>query len=414
MQILTADRKFETRSANPYTPWGSTAPPIPGSGGLSAAGTSVTTESAMQLAAVWGSIALISDSIATLPIRQWKLVAGEARPIDDANEAAVIHQPWPEITQRDFITQGTVSQLLRGNLYGEITARDERFYPAQVRIETPDRVKVTRNRETGVVEVRYGNRLVPPDDVTRAMGLSFPGGIVGLNPIEYMRNLLGLGRATDLYAGAFFSNSAEPRGVIQVKGDLDVNETKALAASWMEAHQGIGNAHLPAVLTGDAEFKPISMSHSDMEFLALMQWGQATIAGYVYRIPPHMFGVQDRSTSWGKGIAEQELGFVRNTLLVWLARWEDLLSSWLPPRQFVTFDLSERLRGDPLQRWQSYQLARVTGVMNAREIRDAEGLPRVDGDQAAMLERYDQPLNSSPMKPQQGDGGDDSIKPTEK
>lgn len=411
MQILTTSRTFETRSAPATATWGSTAPPLPGVGAMSA-GQSVTTETALQSAAVYGSVCLISDSIATLPVRQWKMVNGEPNAMESA---PVIAQPWPEITQRDFITQGTVSQLTGGNIFGKVTARDERLYPSQVQLWSPTRVAVRRDPKTGQPEWHYGNTAVPTDDVTRSMGMSLPGAIVGMNPITCMRQTMGVALAQDAYNSAYYANSAEPRGVIQVEGDLDPNETLALAKSWLQAHQGVGNAHLPAVLTGGATWEAVSMSHADQQFLEMMQFSQATISGFIYRIPPHMLGMTEKATSYGKGIEEQELAFVRNTLLIWLARWEDLMSSWLPPGQFVTFDLSERLKGDALAAWQGAQIARVIGAKSSAEIRSDFKLPKVtDPTQAALLDSFDQPLNSSPVKQLQGDGGDNSGKPTEK
>ena len=410
MQILTAERRFETRSANPLAPWGSTAPPVNGSLGMTASGVTVSQETALQIAAVWGSVSLIADSIATLPIRQYK-ATGDADQAIRTDPSAVIEQPWSEITQRDFIEQGTVSYLLRGNLYGKIVARDEKtLYPSQVQIIQPNHASVRRNPSNGAIDVRYDNELQNPDKVSRSMALSLPGGIIGLNPIEHMRNVMGLARAQDLYAGAFFSNSARPDGVISVKGDLDTAQTKAMANNWLEVHQGINHAHLPAVLTGDATWTPITMSWSDVQFLEMMQFSESVISGRIYRIPPHMLGMVDKDSSWGAGIEQQELGFVRNTLLIWLARWEDLMSSWLPPLQFVVFDLSQRLRGDTLQRWQAWQIARVTGAMNSAEIRKVENLPEVtDPAQVAVLEAYDQPFNSSPVKANLSGGGGDKA-----
>ncbi len=404
MEILTRDRSFEhheTRGANPLLPWGSTVPPTNGSLGQGVAGVTISETTALQLAAVYGSVSLISDAIATLPIRQYKLVQpDEAKQVDPA---PVIQQPWPEDTLRDFTTQGTVSLLVRGNLFGQIVSRDQRLFPETVKLWHPDHVRIRRNR-AGEIEVRYANELIPPDDVTRAKALQIPEGIVGLNPIEYLRNTMGLARAHDLYGAAFFANSARPDGVIELEEDLDPEEAKAMKAQWLESFQGINHAHLPAVLTGGAKFIPIAVSASDAQFLEQMQFTQSLISGMIYRVPPHMIGMVDKDTSWGSGIEQQELGFVRNTLLIWLCRWEDLMTSWLPPRQFVMFDLSHRLRGDALQRWSAYQMARAIGAMNSAEIRKAEGLATVN-DPA--LEAFDQPFNSMPVKPQPpGPGGD--------
>lgn len=401
MQLLTRDHEYvERRNVwNPSQQWGSTVPPTNGmAGGFTSAGVTMSEQHALQLAAVWGSVSLLADTIASLPIKQYKMVAGE--PVE-VPCSAVIEQPWPEITQRDFVTQGTVSMLLRGNLYGLITARDQdSLYPSQVRLVHPDHAKVIRNRQTGQIDVYYHNQLVKdPNNVTRAMALSVPEGLVGLNPIEYMRNSLGMARAQDLMGGAFYANSARPDGVIQVKGDLDPEETRAMVKSWIEAHGGIGNAYLPAILTGDATWQPITMSLADAQFLQQMQYSASTVSGMIYRVPPHMLGMVDKDTSWGAGIEQQEQGFVTNTTGIWLARWEDLLRSWLPPGEFVMFDLSNRLRGDTLQRWTVYQIGRVVGAMNNAQIMKAEGIPLpTDPATLAVLEDYAAPLNSAPMK----------------
>lgn len=407
MQILTNDRQFVTRSANPLQPWGSTAPPTNGQlGGL--LGGHVSERTALQLSAVYGSVSLISDAIATLPIQQWRLVGGEPQRMDPA---PVIQKPWSELDQRDFVTQGTVSMLLRGNLWGKVIGWDDRGNPDQVQLVHPDHARIRRNAK-GALEVRYWGDLVPPDRVTRKMALSVPEGIEGLNPIEYLRNSFGLARSQDLYASQFYSNSARPDGWIGVEDDLDPEEVKEMHDEWLEAHgTAAGRAHSPAILTGGAEFHAITMSMADAQFLEQMQFSESVISGRIYRIPPHMLGMVDKDTSWGAGIEQQELGFVRNTLLIWLCRWEDLMTAWLPARQFVTFDLSQRLRGDTLQRYSAYQIARVIGAMNNAEIRKEEGLPAVtDPEQAAILENYAAPLNSAPVKPTStgGAGGDKS------
>ena len=73
MQIRTAPGRYEYRATltNPNQQWGSTAPPPNSAGGQVSSGVQIRTETALQLAAVWASTALISDSIATLPINQF-------------------------------------------------------------------------------------------------------------------------------------------------------------------------------------------------------------------------------------------------------------------------------------------------------------------------------------------------------
>lgn len=409
MQILTREGTFESRAISGTVPWGDTVPPS--NADLGAAGGQISERTAMQLCAVYGSVSLISEAISTLPIKQWRQVG-----TSDAAEMAVspvIAQPWPEITQMDFIIQGTYSMLLRGNLWGKIASRDpNKLLPQTVQLVHPDHARVRRLPD-GQLEFRYWNDIVQADDVTRAMGISAPEGIKGLSPIEHLRNSFGLARQQDLYANAFFANSARPDGWIGVDEELDDEETERMLLSWLNAHQGVGHSHIPAVLTGGAKFNAVTMSLADVQFLEQMQWSDSRISGQIYRIPPHMLGMVDNDTSWGAGIEQQQIGFVRDTLLPWLRRWEDLMRTWLPSRQFVTFDLSERLRGDSLQRWSGYQIARVIGAMNNEEIRAQESLPAVtDPTAAATLQQYDAPLNSAPVKALSssgaGPGGDEA------
>ena len=244
------------------------------------------------------------------------------------------------------------------------------------------------------------------------MALSGPEDLEGLNPIAHMRATLGLARSQDVYAVDFYRNSARTDGVIEVEDDLDGDETRAMLAAWDESHStASGHGHRPAILTGGATFRPITMNMKDVQFLEQMQFSASVISGMIYRVPPHKLGMVDKTTSWGAGIEQQELGWVADGLLIWLSRWEDLFRTWLPARQFVTFDLSQRLRGDTLQRMSGYQIARVIGVMNGAEVRAAEGLPKVtDPTAAALLEAYDTPFTSSPVKPPSssgvGPGGD--------
>jgi HK97 family phage portal protein len=404
VQIRTPGGGYETRAANPYQPYGSTAPPPPGVDSFG--GIQVNERSALQQVSVWGAVSLISDSIATLPIQQWKLTGDEPKQIDPS---PVIARPWAEIDQIDFVQQGTMSMLLRGNLWGRRIGMDPWGCPEQVQLIHPDHARIRRNTD-GQIEVKYWNDVIPNDQVIHKMALSVPEGIEGLSPISYLRNTIGLARAQDLYANAFFANSARSDGWIGVQDSLDEDEIKAMLAAYLGAHQGINNAFLPLILTEGAEFHPITMSMVDAQFLEQIQLSASDITGKIFRIPPHMLGMVDKDTSWGAGIEQQMLGYVRDCLGIWLRRWEDVMTSWLPPKQFVTFDLSQRLRGDALQRWSAYQIARVIGVMNGAEVRAAEGLPKVtDPTAAALLDAYDTPFTSSPVKPAGGNLGGDKA-----
>jgi len=76
-----------------------------------------------------------------------------------------------------------------------------------------------------------------------------------------------------------------------------------------------------------------------------------------------------------------ELGFTRNTLQDYTGRIESALTMLHPPGQYVSVDMSHRLRGDTLERAQAGSLGVLAGFFtpnDARALFDQPALP--DGD----------------------------------
>ena len=107
-----------------------------------------------------------------------------------------------------------------------------------------------------------------------------------------------------------------------------------------------------------------------------------------------MIGDVDKTTSWGTGIEQQEQGYVTNTLAPWLRRIEDQFTASIPPAVYARFNLEGRLRGDTLQRYQAYTLARNGSWMSPDEIRAREDMPPLPG---GIGEDYFAPLNFAPL-----------------
>ncbi len=393
MSILRTvqQRSMERRGADPRMPWGNSTPPSNGMLGGPVAGTAVNEKTALQVTAVYGSVGVLCDGMSTLPLTLLSDLSPAKR--KKLAPSKLITQPFCEISLIDWLTQFVMSLALRGNFYGQIVERDRNRYPTQIKPIHPDDARVTRLHD-GTIEYRYYGQRVNIDDVFHVRYLSTAGSLVGLNPIEYLRNAIGLARAADLYGGSFFQNSAMPSGVIEVADELDEDETLSLGRAWMQMHQGIGQANLPAVLTGGATFKPISITPEDSQFLASRQFSAGEISGMIFRVPPHMIGIVDRTTSWGTGIEQQESGFIRNTLIAYISRFESAITDLHAPGQYVRFNLSGRLRSDKLIRYQTYALGIMSGLLCSDDCRAEEDLPPLpDG----LGQTFLAPINSTTL-----------------
>jgi HK97 family phage portal protein len=399
-------RETEERGANPSLPWGSDYIPTNGQLGLVAAGVPINDDTALSISTVFTCVAILADAVSTLPLVAYrKSQTSSGKPLYPT--PMLIDNPWPEGILQDWLTQVMVSLTLRGNFYGRITERDDRGFATGIMPLHPDVVTPRRDPDTGARQYWINGKPVSAFDMLHIPALLVPGSFVGLNPVEYQRTSWGLAAATEKFGGQFFANSAHPSGVIEYPGDLSPEETLEMAREWKMAHQGIGQAQYPAILTGGAEWKSVSLGPDDAQFLQTRAFQRSDIAGF-FRVPEHMLGAQDKTSSWGTGIEQMDIGFIVNTLQPWINRIETYLSRLLPPNQICKFDLTGRMRGDSGQRAAYYTAMINAGLMNADTGCDLEGLPRLPNGEGQIYYRPTNFTTTTQMKdnpPAPGSGG---------
>lgn len=72
----------------------------------------------------------------------------------------------------------------------------------------------------------------------------------------------------------------------------------------------------------------------------------------LFGVPPHLMADTEKQTSWGTGVAEQNLSLARFTLMGWSSRIEQVCSRRLPRgpiEQFTEYDYKGLLQGTPAQ-----------------------------------------------------------------
>lgn len=363
---VAAGYAAERRAADGRLPWGSSVPPTNSEVGFSSAAGPLTSTVVQQHSTVYSCCSVLADSVSSIPgqIRNAPEVA-TSKPIPPS---PLLLQPYSEISRADWWKQFVWALALRGNFYGEIIDRDSLGNALQVKPISNDGVKI-RRLGNGQLEYRYYNKPTSIDNVVHVRYQTLPGAVEGVNPIQACALSFGLSIAQERYAEQFFLNSANPTGVIQVPGALDRSETRRMLRGWLAAHQGLNKAHLPAILTEGAEFKSISISPNDSQLLEAMQASRALIAGTIFRVPLHMVGILDKSSSWGRGLEVQERSFLSTTLIGYLAPAVEMMNRLLPTGQFFHFDMRERLRGTALERAQTAALMRSAGAWTADDAR---------------------------------------------
>jgi len=176
--------------------------------------------------------------------------------------------------------------------------------------------------------------------------------------------------------------------------ELTEEQAKILKDTWAGAHT---RNRKPAVLTGGLRWKSIQEA-AGKELIDAREQIVNEIAR-VFRIPAHLLLTKDNTNVYSN-IESNGLAFVRYTLLPWIRRIEDGLTTLLPGKQYVKFDTDEYARGDQLSRVRSFQTAISTGIMTPNEARSKMDLePYEGGDKFYQGIIGGSPIDPETMKP---------------
>ncbi|MET9729344.1 phage portal protein [Streptomyces sp. NPDC006458] len=344
-------------------------------------GKRVSRDGSLQMISVYACQSLIADGIASLPVDHFSKVTGKKTMLDGAKSPRWIRQPNPFQTAYAFWHRVIVSLLSDGNAFLAIIRNDAGviqalycLHPQDVQIEEGP-AGDDQYRVTGVPE------LLGRGSILHIPAFTVPGCSRGLSPLDMAREAIGLGMTAEEFGARFFSQGTTMAGVIEHPGTPRPDEARLLRSMFKKTHAGINNSHTVGVLTGGASFKPISITPEQAQFLETRRFQKTEIA-LLYRVPAYLVDSSVTST-WGSGIEEQNRFFVDQTLMPWIVRIEQAVSTFLlPGQQFIKFNLDARLRSKTKDRYESYRTALTNGFMTADEIRaleDMEPLPKKNG-----------------------------------
>jgi HK97 family phage portal protein len=363
----------------------------------------VNQTSAMQLLAVAGCVRLITDSISTLPVDVYGTDKTGARV--EQPKPMWLKAPTTDLDFTSWCTQILTSLLLHGNSYSAVTRSGASI--VEVVPVDPNLVSVSRVNGRKVFLV---NGREFPGELLHIPGMMLPGSDVGVSPLEYARQSIGLGLQAQAFGSDQFESSLNMPGVIEMPGRAQPEQMSAMAQAWRKARSKRGRG-LPGVLEGGATWKPTGVTNEQAQFLQTRQWTAAEIAAQVFMVDPSDLGIPVAGTSLTYANLEQRsIRRLQVTLLPWIVRIENAVSSLLPQPRYIKFNVDGLLRGDSQGRWSVYKIASEINaaavaygqppVLLTNEMRDFEDLNPVDAPAVPTAPTVppDPPqMNSAPM-----------------
>lgn len=344
-----------------------------------------STSQALLSSAVYRCVEVISDSIAQLPLEPFKVDAQgyKVKFTSHPTYRLLNKEPNNRMTRFTFIKTMIISMLLKGNAYAYIE-RDGKgdavalyYIPADlVTIIKPqslkDDISYSITGMKGVVE---------SCNMIHLLNFSYDG-ITGISTLQNAKRTLGLATEAENHAEGFFKGGANLAGVLKVQSSLTTQQKQALKSSWQSAfNSSTGTPNGVAVLEGNMEFQPITISPSDSQLLETRKFNVVDICRFFGVSPVKAF---DLSNSSYNTIEAAELAFLTDTLSPLLEKIEQEFERKLykPSEKDsidVRFNTSVLLRADKQSLANYYNTLFNNGVMNINEIRRELDLEATDG-----------------------------------
>ncbi len=240
----------------------------------SAAGVSVSAETALRSPTTLAAVRVLTETIGSLPCHVYQRGEGNSRARDMAHPASELlaGEANPRTGAADLRMQLMRDALLHGAGYAQVirtlgNPRElHRIDPRAVTVEVAD----TGEPSFKVRQKQGADRIFNFADI---LYIPTPGSTPDhhVKLIDLSREAIGIDLAMAQYQGRLFGNAARPSGILKVPKGTSPENMKTIRAAWQHAHGG-DQTGKTAVLEADAEWQAISLTLVDSQFLELRRF----------------------------------------------------------------------------------------------------------------------------------------------
>ena len=344
---------------------------------------SSNTNSAMNLSAVYRAVELISNSIATLPIKI--LISDESG--NNEAETHPLNYVFSDRNTNNLISKFTLfkllvqSVLLRGNGFALIERKGDRVN--SLRYLEPNDVQIVfdKVRNTLYYDVPLIKKRVEPQDMLHFVMFSYDG-IKGLSVLQNAARSLSIAHASENAAKGFFDNGMMINGILKVQGPVNQRQREDLRAAWNETYTANGSGI--AILQGNMDYQTIQLSAKESQMLESRQFSVTDIARF-FGVSPILLGDLSAKTNLNTFEALQN-DFLVHTLQPYIVMIENELNRKLLKQSetnlSITLETNEILRIDKAAQSNYYSTLISSGVLSINEVRKEIGYNGIgeDGD----------------------------------
>lgn len=292
--------------------------------GQTQSGAHVTIKTALRNPSVFRCVSLISYAMGMIPLHLLRGDDFESEKADDHSLYPVLYsEPNPWQSAFDFRSHMQLWALVDGDAYARVVRSGNKV----LSLVPMNDYQVTPF-QNGDWTVSYkartpngGEIILSPRDVFHLRGLSLDG-VRGLSLVKQAAEAIGLAIQTEAAAARLFRNGMLVGGVLSHPGKLGPEALRNLRASLEERYTGADNAHKWMVFEEGMKAEKLSQTAEEAQHIETRKHQIEEIAR-IFGVPRPLMGVDD--TSWGTGIEQLGIGFVRYALSPWFTAWEQAI-----------------------------------------------------------------------------------------
>lgn len=282
-------------------------------------------------AVAYRCVRMIAEAAASAPLK----VGPVGHPL-----ARLLARPNPEQTGVELMEAFFGHLQVAGNAYLEAAAFEDAA-PSELYVLRPDRMSVIPGADgwpvgwehrAGSYVRRFSRDPISGEAPVLHLKLFNPADdYYGLSPMEAAAYAIDIHNAGGAWNKALIDNAARPSGALVFSGDDRLSEEQfARIKQELETlHAGAMNAGRPLLLEGGLEWRQLSLTPSDMDFIEARH-GAARDIALAFGVPPMLLGIPGDNTY--SNYREANLAFWRQTVAPLAQKAARSIEAWIGGR----------------------------------------------------------------------------------
>ncbi|CAI3620759.1 phage portal protein [Clostridium neonatale] len=334
----------------------------------------ITRDMALNIPTLSGCVELISNTVASLPIKLYQELDGKVNEIKDDIRLKLLNNDTGDTLDAFQFKKAMVQDyLLMGNGYAYIKREKGAFESLHYVKQESASININADPIFKQYDILVNGENYKPYEFIKLLRNSRDGA-TGTGIVESNNKLLAVAYNSLDYENILAKTGGNKKGFIKALSKLTDEAIAQLKEQWNKMYSK--NSENCVVLNNGLEFQESSSTPTELQ----MNENKVSNGNEICKIlnvPPSMI------TGDGKANESDYEKFVKMAILPILNSFisalnRDFLLDKEKKSFYFAFDIKELLKGDILKRFQAYEIALKNGFLGVNEVRYEEDKPEIE------------------------------------